>query len=219
MSGNSPSVSSRLSRLALLTLLVAVPALAATYDEGKLDTAFFGGDREFHETDEIDYLWVKDGFSLDGHTLHFQEWPDPQFLGPKADERDEDDRRLARQMSGDMHHLFKEEWSGVFKGAETSFDKGDVVVTGRVVDVSTGSTAAKVLVGWGAGAGNATIDLKMTDKASGEVLLAMHHRVVSGTSWSDTNSKFAKWVAKAGKEADKAGGFAQLYAKGERRTK
>ena len=201
--------------LSCLILLVALGASAATWDEGKLHTDWFGKDVPFHEAEEIDYIWVKDGFSLDGHTLHFVEWADYEFLGEKAGERDEKDHRLARQMNGDMHNLFHDSWGENLKGADVSLDSGDVKVEGRIVDCSTGSTAAKVLVGFGAGSGNTTIDIKFTDAKSGELLVALHHRVVSGTSWSTTDSKFVKWTKKFAKEANGECGLYGLYDSGK----
>lgn len=207
----------RTSILALaLTLLVALGASAAVWDEGKLQTDWFGKDVPFHEADEIDYLWVKDGFSVEGHTLHFVEWGDYEFLGEKSEERDENDHRLARQMNGDMHNLFHDSWGRNLNGVEASLESGDVKVEGRIVDCSTGSTAAKVLVGFGAGSGNTTIDIKFTDAKTGELLAAMHHRVVSGTSWSTTDSKFVKWTQKFAKKANKKGGLYGLYQSGDR---
>ena len=83
------------------------------------------------------------------------------------------------------------------------------------MDCSTGSTAAKVLVGFGAGSGNTTIDLKMVDAASGEPLLAIHHRAVSGSTWSTTDSKIVDWADETA-EAGAKKGFDKLYAKGSR---
>lgn len=204
----------------LACIFLGTAAFAATtYDDGKLVTSWFGsGDLEFNEADGVDYLWVKDGFTLDGHTIHFKEWAEPEMIGEGAGDRDANDRRLARQMNSDMHRLFQEEFAQL-EGVETSLEDGDLVAEGRIVDCSTGSTAAKVLVGFGAGSGFTTIDLKIKDKSSGELLMALHHRVVSGTSWSTTDSKFVKWVGKLVKKANKEGGFAGLYAGGEPKTK
>lgn len=198
-----------------LVLLLALGTSAATWDEGKLQTSYFGEDVTFHEAEEVDYLWVKDGFSVNGHTLHFVQWPEHEFLGEKAGERDEKDHRLASQMTVDMHRLLHDSWGEHLKGAEVSLDSGDVKVEGRVVDCSTGSTAAKVLVGFGAGSGNTTIDVKFTDAETGELLMAMHHRVVSGTSWSTTDSKFVKWTKRFAKEANGEGGLHGLYQSGK----
>ena len=82
--------------------------------------------------------------------------------------------------------------------AEVSRDEGDIGVTGRIVDCSAGSKAAKILVGWGAGKAYATWDIKFTDKATGELLAAIHHRAVSGTSFSEIDDKIAKWLEEFG---------------------
>lgn len=182
-------------------------------DEGRLEPAYFGGPREFHETDDIDYLWVKEGFAIDGHTFQFDAWPDPVFLGDAKP--DADDHRLAQTMTIELPRLLQEslgtQWSG---RAKTSMTEGDVRVEGRIVGCSTGSVAAKAFVGFGAGAGGTTIDLRFTDPKSGELLAAVHHRVVSGTVWSTTDSKMAHWVDKLGKDVAKDG-LAHLYQKGK----
>jgi hypothetical protein len=101
---------------------------------------------------------------------------------------------------------------------DTSFDEGDVTVIGRIVDCSTGNAAAKMFVGFGSGQGFTTIDLKMVDTESGELLLAMHHRVVSGTSFSTTESKFKKWVGKFAEDI-LDDGLVAMYEGGKRRKK
>lgn len=211
------SVARRLLLLvALATLLPGLAAAGKTLDGGKLESDWFSSDAVFREDDEIDYLWVSPGFSLAGKSLHFVPWPEPEFLGPKAGERDEKDRRLAKMMNGEMHELFRGAFADAFGGQlTTSLEEGAIRVDGRIVDCSTGSTAAKVIVGFGAGSGNTTIDLRFVDAASGEVLAGMHHRVVSGTTWSTTDSKFLKWVEEmAGRVADK--GLEKLYEKGKK---
>ena len=209
-----------LSLLALAVLAATAqakpkPGPAGTLDGGLLVTSWFGSDLVFHADDQVDYLWVKPGFAIDGHTFHFVAWPEPELLGEQAAKRDENDRRLARQMSEEMPRLFSDVLERKWQGrAHASTESGDVEVQGRVVDCSTGSTAAKMLVGFGAGAGNTTIDLKLTDAKTGELLAAMHHRVVSGTSWSNTDSKFVKWVEKL---ADRIAenGLVRMYQKGD----
>ncbi len=118
-------------------------------------------------------------------------------------------------MAADMHNSFADIWNGL--GLTSSTTSGDIVVEGRIVDCSTGNRAAKVLVGLGAGAGSTVIDVRFKDAASGEVVAGFHHRVVSGTSWSTTGSKFFKWVKKSGKEL--SGGFEEAYRKGDRQKR
>lgn len=213
----------RLGVLLLIALCIAPLAWAkkepkvatGPLDDGRLDPAWFGSKVAFVEVDEIDYLWVKEGFAVDGHKFHFQPWGEPTFIGESADDRDADDRMLARDMNERMAWLFSEALGDAFSGkATTSTDDGDVLVVGRIVDCSTGNVAAKTFIGFGAGSGNTTIDVKFTDKASGELLVALHHRVVSGTNWSNTESKFGKWIREMGKDVAKKG-FSNLYQKGD----
>ena len=219
-------VRSALSLAAVLVSIfassVAAPTVAAQdhiatapLDDGNLVPSWFGEGLAFRETEEIDYLWVKPGFSFQGQTLHFVDWPEPELLGDTADERDENDRRLARQMSSDMAKSFADVFGRELRGkVDTSLESGDIKVEGRIVDCSTGSAAAKAFVGFGAGAGNTTIDLRFKDAQSGELLMAMHHRVTSGTNWSTTDSKFFKWVGKAAEEMAQEG-LQRLYEKGK----
>ena len=202
----------------LLAPLAAGPVAAADrpLDEGRLDPSWFGDGLEFRETDEIDYLWVRPGFSLDGRSIRFVPWPEPELIGADAGKRDTKDKRLARQMASTMHEVFAEAFENAFGDRVKIVEGGEQLrAEGRVVDCSTGATAAKMLVGFGAGAGNTTLDWKLVDAASGELLVAIHHRAVSGTSWSTTDSKLVDWVDETIEEAAKKG-FEKLYAKGDR---
>jgi curli biogenesis system outer membrane secretion channel CsgG len=197
-------------------LALAAPLFAATLDKGKLEVSWFSDDGVFREADEIDYLWVSEGFELDAKSLHFKPWPAPEFLGPKASERDEKDHQLAKMMSSTMHEVFASAFAKAYGDRiKTSVETGDILVEGRIVDSSTGSTAAKMWVGFGAGAGNTTIDVRFVDAASGKVLAGFHHRVVSGTSWSTTEGKFFNWVDETAESFAKKG-MQKLYAKGKK---
>lgn len=200
----------------IAVLALAVPLFAATLDKGKLEVSWFSDDAVFREADEIDYLWVSEGFELNATSLHFKPWPAPEFLGPKASERDEKDHRLAKMMSSTMHEVFSSAFAKAYGDRiKTSFESGGILVEGRIVDSSTGSTAAKVLVGFGAGAGNTTIDVRFVDAKSGKALAGFHHRVVSGTTWSTTEGKFFNWVEDTAKNFAKKG-IQKLYAKGKK---
>jgi hypothetical protein len=197
-------------------LALATPLFAATLDDGKLQVSWFSDDAVFREADEIDYFWVTAGFELDGKALNFKPWPAPEFLGPKASERDEKDHRLAKMMSSTMNEVFASAFAKAYGDRiKTSLESGDILVEGRIVDSSTGSTTAKLLVGFGAGAGNTTIDVRFVDAASGKTLAGFHHRVVSGTNWSTTEGKFFNWVEETAGEFAKKG-FQKLYAKGKK---
>ena len=73
--------------IALAAVSLAPASAGRILDEGKLDTSWFGDDREFRKADEIDYLWVKPGFSLSGTKVQFAAWEAPEFMGEKAGDR------------------------------------------------------------------------------------------------------------------------------------
>ncbi len=214
----------RRSALSLVLILAATgisglgaPARAAdTFDEGKLVASWFGSGLEFREADEIDYLWVKPGFSFDGKKVSFPSWEEPQFLGEEAGKRDAKDKRLANDLSGELPGIFAEAYKNALGGKVTVVDSGaDVRAAGRVVDCSTGSAAAKFWVGMGAGSGNTTMDVKFVDAETGELLVAIHHRSVSGTTLSTTTSKLTDWVDELAEDIGKKG-IETLYKKGKR---
>lgn len=199
----------------VIAVALAVPLLAATLDDGRLEVSWFADDAKFREVDEIDYFWVTEGFDIVGHTLHFVKWPEPSFVGPKAKDRDVNDIRLAKSMAATMAEAFSDSFAKAYGDKlKTSLEDGDIRVEGRIVDCSTGSTAAKMIVGFGAGAGNTTIDLRFIDVATGKTFAGLHHRCVSGTNWSSTDSKFYKWIEKATNVMSKWG-MARLYDKGK----
>ena len=215
--------------LALAFVLAVHPAEAknkkkSTLDEGTLVVDWFeeGADLEFRETDRVDYLWVSDSFSakdLEKRKLYFPDWPDVEFVGDDVDERDSDDVSLARRMNRLMSQYFHDCFDIAWKGrVPTSFDEGDIEVTGRIVDCSTGNQAAKMIVGFGAGSGFTVIDLKMVDTRTGELLMAMHHSVVSGSEMSTTESKFSKWIGKLTNDIDDDG-LVSMYEDGKRQKK
>lgn len=197
--------------------LWAAVALAGTagaqkLDEGLLDPAWFGREVEFRKTDEIDYLWVKPGLDLAGRTLHVDAWDDPVMLAKKK--RDPKDAAKASELTDTFPGRLRGALSHSLDGIATvSRKEGDVVVTGRIVDCNAGSKAAKWIVGMGAGASNATWDLKFVDRATGELLLAVHHRAISGTTMSEIDDKIIKWLEKFGEILKD--GASRTYEKGK----
>jgi hypothetical protein len=202
--------------VALAIFSISPASAGRMLDEGKLDTSWYGDDREFRKADEIDYLWVKPGFSLSGKKVQFAKWNEPQFLGEKAGERDAKDKRLAGNLTSNMPEIFAEAFRNGLAGTVTVVESGgQVKVVGRIVDCTEGSAAAKFWVGMGAGSGSTTFDMKFLDAKSGELVAAIHHRVVSGSNLSTTDSKFVKWVDEFAERLAKKG-LEALYNSGKR---
>lgn len=183
--------------LFVLSMLVAAALCAAgPLDKGRLDPAWFGEDVEFRTSGRFDYFWIKPGLSLNGAKIQIAEWPDPLFLGPQTDVNSKDSAR-AFELAGEMPNWIRGALSSALAGyAEVSKDDGDYVLSGRFVDVKASNNVAKSMIGWGAGAGSATWDIKLTDKATGELIAAIHHRSLSSTAMSDIDDKIVKWLYK-----------------------
>jgi hypothetical protein len=59
-----------------------------TLDDGLLDCSWFGPGIEFRKTEDIDYAWVKAGFTLKGRKIFIDKWADPVFLGTERNAKD-----------------------------------------------------------------------------------------------------------------------------------
>ena len=210
-----------MSRLKVLTAVaitiaagaVAVPARAQTLDDGLLDAAWLGVPAaELRKTEEIDYLWVKPGFQLAGRTIKVDDWSDPEFLGKKK--RDPKDSAQAVELTDQFPALLRGALMSALDGvAKVSKSEGDLVISGRLVDCNAGSKGAKWLVGMGAGSASATWEIRLVDAATSEVVVAIHHRAISGTMMSEIDDKVIKWLEKLG-EALK-GDIGKAYAAGK----
>jgi len=197
--------------------LAGTPAPAQSLDEGLLDTRWFAVPGiEFRKTEEIDYLWVKPGFKLAGGSIRVDDWSDPEFLAKKK--RDPKDSAKAVELGEQFPALLRGALMSALDGVATvSRKEGAYALTGRIVDCNAGSKAAKWLVGMGAGSASATWDMKLTDATTGEVVLALHHRAISGTAMSEIDDKVIKWLEKLG-EALK-GDIGAVYAAGKKAAK
>ncbi len=199
-------------RVAAVAVVTAGVAGAENLDEGLLDPGWFGGGVEFRKTDDIDYLWVKPGLDLAGRTLQVDVWDDPVMLAKKK--RDAKDAAKASELTDSFPGRLRGALTHALDGIATvSRKEGDVVVVGRIVDCNAGSKAAKWMIGMGAGASNATWDLKFVDRASGELLLAVHHRAISGTTMSEIDDKIIKWLEEFGETLKK--GARRAYEEGK----
>ncbi len=166
----------------------------ALLDDGLLDPSWFGEGVAFAKGDEVDYFWIRPGLDLGGHTLSMKPWDDPVMLRKG---RDGKDNAKATELTDSFPGMLRGALTGAFNGrAKVSRTEGDLILVGRFVDANAGSKAAKWLVGFGAGSETATWDLKVLDPKTGETLLAVHHRVISGTAMSNIQDKLVKWADK-----------------------
>jgi Domain of unknown function (DUF4410) len=167
---------------------------APLQDEGLLDPAWFADGITFTKGDDVDYFWSKPGLDLTGRVLFMKPWEDPAMLRKG---RDGKDNAKATEITDSFPGMLRGALTGAFNGkAKVSRTEGDLVLVGRFVDTNAGSKAAKFLLGFGAGSETATWDLKILEPKTGEVLLAVHHRAISGTAMSNIQDKLVKWADK-----------------------
>ena len=184
---------------------------SGTLDKGRLDPGWFGAGLEFRHADEFDYLWVKPGFSIEGHKVRFLPFGEVVFLGSTAAKRDEKDRRLAHEVNPVLHEELAAKFGAAFGKRLSILSEGeDVRVEGRIVDCGLSATiivGPVPLVGVGQQLFRLTVDIKFVDAVTGELLVAIHHRAVS--------DDFSEWLEDmADQVADD--GFTKLYSKGKR---
>ena len=156
-------------------------------DDGRLDPAWFGPGVEFRTTSVIDYVWVRPGFSIKGKKLRVETWPDPVFLGKERRPRDAARAyELVDSMPLRIRSVLRHTLQGV---AEVTTEGGDQVLAGRLVDYVSKGTMGKSNP-------QATWDIKITDAASGELLIAVHHRTLM--SLSTVEERIDMWLEKFG---------------------
>lgn len=163
-------------------------------DNGLLDPSWFGDSVAFAKGDDIDFFWMKEGLNLTNHVIYMKPWEDPTMLKKG---RDGKDNARATEITDSFPGILRGAITGALTGkAKASRTEGDIVLIGRFVDANAGSKVAKWMIGLGAGSESATWDLKLVDAKTGELLLAVHHRSMSGTAMTNISDKLAKWASK-----------------------
>ena len=178
-------------------------AAPARMDDDHLDPSWFVNSAdderiEFRITRLIDYLWVRENLTFEGRQLHVDDW-EATRLGSQRDNRD---RAKAVELTKIAPELLLRAFEKSLKGDPSfSSTNGDVRIVGRFVDINAGRAAAFVFP-------NATFDIKLVDTRSGELLVAIHHRLVGRTK-----SKLKPWFKKLGKALQKD--LSTIYEEGK----
>ncbi len=183
-----------------------IPAPLPKLDKGLLDPAWFGGEVTLAKSgvEAIDFIWIKPNLKLAGHSVWMKPWEDPAMLDKG---RDGKDNAKATVLTDTIPSTLRGALTGAFgTKAKFSRNEGDLELIGRIADCNAGSSAAKWLVGFGAGSETVTFDFKIVDPKTGEVLLAGHHRTISGTSMSTIDGKLVKWADQFGAYLAQAAG-------------
>jgi hypothetical protein len=160
-------------------------------DDGQLLESWFGVPVAFTKKDNIDFIWIKPGLNLTGRQIWIRSWGKPLIL---RDGRDEKDLKQASELTYMFPLLLRNTLSPAFGSRVTlSNSRGDFTLIGRLVDSNAGSMNAKFFVWMGAGSSTATWDIKLIDTKSNELVMAVHHRAVSGSAFTEVQDKIEKW--------------------------
>jgi hypothetical protein len=160
-------------------------------DDGLLQESWFGVPVAFGHEENIDFIWIKPGLNLAGRQVRIRSWEKAITI---REGRDEKDLKQASELTY-MFPLMLRNTLGPALGSRVTFSssQGDCTLIGRLVDSNAGSRNAKFFVGLGVGSSTATWDLKLVDSTSNELLLAVHHRAVSGSAFTEVQDKIEKW--------------------------
>ncbi len=189
--------------LAALPLVAQAPKAAApspteavstTLDKGHLDPSWYKlSANDFTPQTLADYGWVKPGFKLAGRSIRVV-WEEAKWTDPGMGE----DNIAAAEVHRKNFPVYLRDSLGTLPGVKTSFDTGDLLLVGRLVDCNIKGgfmSFAKEDITW---------DLKLVDPATGETLVALHHRLMEGNgikgngsrkrflAWTESMAKFAK---------------------------
>jgi hypothetical protein len=184
--------------LALFPLLAQDPVTppqeaAKVLDDGRLEEAWFGPSVPFKAGREIDQFWMKPGFDPVGHAICMKTWEPPTLLFPG---RNDKDRQKAVELTYFFPIQLRSDLTRALSGTTFSSREGDFALVGRFVDVNAGSDVTRLLLPVGPGTASATWDLKIVDTKTGELLMAVHHRCLSGTAFTGIQDKLEKWSRK-----------------------
>lgn len=181
-------------------LLCFLPALLAaqTLDGGLLDPAWFGPAAQFRSLPHQAFEWVKPGLALRGRTLRIQPWEAPAWIGRS---RGRDDRAFVEDRKGEFLATLAQGLDQGLGGiAGVSRTEGDVLVLGRVVDAAAEARDAMF-----SGVASLSLDLKLVDAVSGD-LLAAFHQTLAGDGEREVMARYAPWCVGLGRrlaEADR----------------
>ena len=163
-------------------------------DDGRLEEAWFGPTVAFRAGKSVDFLWVKPGLDPEGHGILTKAWEPPALRFPG---RNAKDHQKAVELTYFFPIQLRSDLSRALAGKTTlSSSQGDWTLLGRFVDANAGSDVTRLLLPVGPGTASATWDLKIVDTATGELMLAVHHRCLSGTAFTGIQDKLEKWSRK-----------------------
>jgi hypothetical protein len=166
-------------------ILVAGAFLAAAFsataaDSPKEDLKYLGIDK--CKKDKFDCVWVADGFSFSGKTIHVQKFE------KKADAPPSGDQGALEYANADtfMQEVFAKQTNERIEKTGAKFvtgGSGEYTLKGQITEFRYPKKGA-AWGGWignAAGSGTIVYDWKIVDK-SGKTVVAVHHKILAGAS-------------------------------------
>lgn len=165
-------------------------AQGARQDQGRLDPAWFGPAAMLQPSEALGFQWVRPGLTLRGRALRLGPWAPTAWLGSKPAGKDRDFLEgIQPRLTAGLPKGLKGGLKGTLPLATT---EGDVLITARV------ATAVGIADDYMAmGAMSVTVDLKLLDGDSGD-LLAAFHATHQGPSPEAVLLQFQGWATELG---------------------
>jgi hypothetical protein len=151
----------------LLAVPVCLSAQAPLPDDGRLDATWFGPAAAFQASKTLGFQWLKTGLDLRHRSLRLKVWePAAWLLGKRATK---DQLVLERLEESLLPELARGLQKGLKGALPVSRTEGDLILVGRVVD-AVGEESDSM----SSGPSSLSLDLKLVDADSGELLGAFH---------------------------------------------
>lgn len=175
----------------LLVLPACLAAQAQTFDDGRLDPAWFGPSAVLQPSKALGFQWLKPGLALQGRSLQLRAWEPPAWL---VGRRSAKDRNFLESIQADLP---SRQEKGIRRGLKEALPVatrgGDLSLVARVVDAEGVGDDYMAM-----GSFSLSFDMKVQDAATGELLGAFHERL-KGPSPELVIQLFEAWCANLGR--------------------
>jgi len=175
------------TKLLLLAIAATLLLCLGCSSEPEVFRSEYFGDLVLKEGDDLDYIYHDAAVNLRNATIQVMDFemlaPEPE---DEADEDDQDDVRWADAGKRFKEIIIQKATPEIKPKYGIAFTSGgaDYVMKGRILEFNRGSRAARFFVGFGAGSGYLTFDMKIMDK-SGKIVLAAHHKRLAARVYDD----------------------------------
>lgn len=175
----------------LLFMPALLAAQTATFDDGRLDPAWFGPAVEFKPSKALGFQWLKSGQNLRGRTIHLKAWePAAWLLGRRSGK----DRSFLDQVESTLP---ARQEKGIRRGLKAALPastaSGELLLVARVVDAEGVGDDYMAIGSYGL-----SFDMKLVEGVSGE-LLGAFHGTLRGPNPDVITTQFEKWCEDLGR--------------------